>query len=249
MTVKPVVLTPADSTLRSEMEAKIAAASKAYYKEIGTALRVIHDKGLYKSTHRRFDAYCKDKWKINRAHAHRLINGAKIAKELSPVGDIPTERVARAIAKVPEKDRKVVLKAAIKNAKSGARQLTGKDVAEAAKQLAARVTPGPQAAAKAGDKKDAEVTYTANTSSAGNMDANKNGVAVQPSSTPAPLSVTMSPTTEELYVLWLKATATEREAFLQLINARLIEIIPAQPEGNSPVAPEADDQQLPLTLA
>ena len=49
----------------------------------------IRDKRLYRASHGTFEAYCKEHWGTNWAHAYRLIESAEITDNLSPVGDIP----------------------------------------------------------------------------------------------------------------------------------------------------------------
>ncbi len=79
------------SDLESVIERGIAT-----FVEVGTALLEIRDSRLYFDTHVTFEDYCRERWHWGRAHAYRLIDGAKVARALSPMGDIPgTERQAR----------------------------------------------------------------------------------------------------------------------------------------------------------
>lgn len=52
---------------------------------------------------------------MGKAHAHRLMTAAPIAKDLSPMGDIP-ERAIREIAKVAPDKRKAVFQKAKESA-------------------------------------------------------------------------------------------------------------------------------------
>ena len=64
--------------------------------QVGVALKEIQDQQLYREKHSTFDEYCKQRWEMSRSYAYRLIDSAKIAKELttttsenkmSPMGD------------------------------------------------------------------------------------------------------------------------------------------------------------------
>jgi phage N-6-adenine-methyltransferase len=71
----------------------------ASFIEVGEALVEIRDQRLYRSTHESFDSYCLERWGFRRAHAHRLVQSAKVIRALSPTGDTPAkERHARELA-------------------------------------------------------------------------------------------------------------------------------------------------------
>ena len=64
--------------------------------EVGEALLEIRDRRLYRATHTSFDQYCQERWGFRRAHAHRLMQSARVLEALSPMGDTPaSERQAR----------------------------------------------------------------------------------------------------------------------------------------------------------
>jgi hypothetical protein len=128
-------ITIVESKRLIELE-KIIEAGKQTFVEVGTALAEIRDSRLYKCNFKTFEGYCVHKWGFKRAHAHRLIEAAGVAKELSPVGDIPSERAAREIVKVPKAKREAVIKTAVTKAKAAGRPITTKDI-----QLAASPAP------------------------------------------------------------------------------------------------------------
>ena len=70
--------------------------------EVGTALAEIRDSHLYRKDYGTFEAYCKDKWDMSKAYAHRLIGSAQVYENLSPIGDIQpiNEAQARPLAKL-----------------------------------------------------------------------------------------------------------------------------------------------------
>jgi len=73
-------LTEAEEADRNRLELKV---ERAFY-EAGTALRELRDKRLYRSTHRTFEEYCKDRFGFQRAHSYRLIEAATVVENLSP---------------------------------------------------------------------------------------------------------------------------------------------------------------------
>ena len=77
--------------------------------EVGLALMEIRDDKLYREEFDTFEEFCQSSFQISDRHAYRLIESAEIKE--SPIGkNITNESQARAIAQVPEKDRKAVLK-------------------------------------------------------------------------------------------------------------------------------------------
>lgn len=59
----------------------IEAGANTDYKR-AHALTIIHDRRLYRQTHIRFEDYCRERLKIGKSHAHRLLNYYKIFCEL-----------------------------------------------------------------------------------------------------------------------------------------------------------------------
>ncbi len=73
------------------LEATIERGVKAFA-EAGKALLEIRDRELYKVRGLgTWDEYLRERWGWSRAHAYRLMNAAKVARILSPVGDIPAK--------------------------------------------------------------------------------------------------------------------------------------------------------------
>ena len=243
--LKATELTSDQSIRLAEMESKIEDGMKKFV-DVGTALATIRNEKLYRATHKSFEQYCVERWGMKRAHASRMIKAAKVVKEVSPTGDIANERVAREIIKVPQQKRKAVVKVAMKRCKSAHRQMTGKDIQQAAEQLGVSVPPGKQAAAESEERNGAVVLNGAkseSSSSAGEEEAKGKVVAGQPDAAIALPQETMSSTVDQLHALWLQATASEREAFLTRINARLVKM---RAESNKSAESKKDGQQLPL---
>jgi hypothetical protein len=55
---------------------------------VGQALEEIRAKGLYREGYKTFKDYCRDKWGMGRVYAHRLIDGAQVAVNLLPHGNM-----------------------------------------------------------------------------------------------------------------------------------------------------------------
>jgi hypothetical protein len=54
--------------------------------EVGEALLEIRDSRLYRIEHGTFEEYCRDKWKMSRRQANRLVGGATVVNNLGPIG-------------------------------------------------------------------------------------------------------------------------------------------------------------------
>jgi hypothetical protein len=103
-------------TLRT-LESKIETGKQAFI-EVGTALRDIRDGRLYRESHKSFDSYVQDRWNFQKRYAVFLISAVDVAENvnhgsqkvvdgavISSVPEIPNERVARELAKVPEDEQ------------------------------------------------------------------------------------------------------------------------------------------------
>ena len=96
-----------------ELEAIIDRGLQTFV-AVGEALMEIRTWGLYRETHRSFDAYCRERWGWSKTHANRHIQAAEIGAILTPIGVIlPNEAVARELAPLldePERVREVWVK-------------------------------------------------------------------------------------------------------------------------------------------
>ena len=68
-------------------EAVVESGLKTFV-DVGSALLAIRDRRLYRENHNTFDEYCQQRWGMQRAHAYRMIESAKVVGNLSPMGDI-----------------------------------------------------------------------------------------------------------------------------------------------------------------
>lgn len=130
-----MILTVGETKELKQLEAIIEKGLNTFV-DVGKALARIRDAELYKGSHGTFELYCRDKFNLSKAHAYRMIEGAKIVKSVSPIGDkIKTEAVVRPLTNVPIPQRKKVLKQAIETAKEEDRPVTAKDVKKAVKEV------------------------------------------------------------------------------------------------------------------
>ena len=92
------------------LEAIIETGLKTFVEVAGPALREIRDSRLYRHLgFGTFQDYCRERWRMSRVHAHRVIEAAAVAENLLPMGNTPrNERQARELAKLtPEQQREV----------------------------------------------------------------------------------------------------------------------------------------------
>lgn len=89
------VITLEEATRLGELE-RIVETGLTVFVAVGNALLEIRDRRLYRQNFRTFEAYCRDRWGMNRFYAHRIIDAAEVANNLLPIGNIPqTESQAR----------------------------------------------------------------------------------------------------------------------------------------------------------
>ncbi|WP_052754567.1 hypothetical protein [Calothrix sp. 336/3] len=65
--------------LRLHLERKV---ERAFY-EAGKALQSLRDRRLYRSTHKNFEEYCRDRFGFERRHPYRLIDAADVVDNLA----------------------------------------------------------------------------------------------------------------------------------------------------------------------
>lgn len=78
-----VVLNRQESEKLFDLE-KVVEKGLDTFVEVGKALAEIRDSRLYRYRYSNFDDYVRDRWGMSTRHAHRLVDGAKIAENLLP---------------------------------------------------------------------------------------------------------------------------------------------------------------------
>jgi hypothetical protein len=100
------------------------------FSEVGNALLRIRDERLYKERYSSFEDYCEERWKISKTHANRLIGSSAVARNLAPIGAIPSsEAVARPLANLQPARQREVFQVAVKSSRNG--KPTARDVQSA----------------------------------------------------------------------------------------------------------------------
>lgn len=105
-------LTEEELVDRQRLELKV---ERAFY-EAGKALAELQLRRLYRSTHKTFEEYCRDRFGMQRAYPYRLIDAAAVFDNLSPIGDIfPTaESQCRPLARLEPEEQRQVWQQAVK---------------------------------------------------------------------------------------------------------------------------------------
>lgn len=108
-----VLLSLDESRTLERLESIIESGLKTFI-EVGNALLEIRDSRLYRQTSSTFEEYCRERWKMSRPQAYRLIDAATVVQNLSPLGDIPTnERQVRPLTKLEPEQQHEAWNAAI----------------------------------------------------------------------------------------------------------------------------------------
>lgn len=93
--------------------------TRPLFYEWGRALSSIQQNKLYRASHKTFEEYCGQRWKIHRSYAFRLIKASEIVESLMPNGDLPlptAEAQVRALTKVNRKLIKAIWRQAVNDA-------------------------------------------------------------------------------------------------------------------------------------
>lgn len=127
------------------LERQIAGGLRTFV-QVGEALCEIRDSRLYRVEFGTFEEYCKSKWGFTKTQAFRLIGGAEVAKNLSPIGDktkvVPVkESQARPLTSLPPEQQSEAWEKAVDDA--GGEQPTAKQVENAVKQVIGNVPQEP----------------------------------------------------------------------------------------------------------
>jgi hypothetical protein len=116
---------------------------------VGNALLTIRDNKLYRQEFKTFNDYCIERWGIGKSQANRLMGGAKVAANLSPIGELcapcaiqPTsEFQIRPLTPLEPEQQRTVWEEAVKTAPRG--RVTAKHVENTVKKLISPALPPP----------------------------------------------------------------------------------------------------------
>lgn len=118
-----VKLSKNDAEELMKQEAIVATNQAGLWKTMG-ALKEIHEKQLYKGTHKTFRDYCLERWSFDRAHGKRCVDACVVYENLKSIqtGDIPlpaTEAQVRPLTRVSPDRQGEAWKKALKLANGG----------------------------------------------------------------------------------------------------------------------------------
>lgn len=133
-----------------QCEQTIRAGLNTFW-EVGKALAAIRDSRLYRQEFGDFESYCRDRWGMGRAYAHRLIEGAKVVPTLT-IGNTPpaNEAQVRPLVGLDPETQRDLWRQAQEEAKADGRPVSGTRVEELKRRiLAARPAIDPKVAAVA----------------------------------------------------------------------------------------------------
>ncbi|BAZ02762.1 hypothetical protein NIES37_67750 [Tolypothrix tenuis PCC 7101] len=130
-------LTPEEQSDRLHLERKV---ERAFF-EAGKALAELRDRRLYRSTHRTFEEYCKDRFGYNRSRSYQLIDAAIVVDNLTEcpqiVDILPTaEGQIRPLTKLEPQQQQEVWQQAVEEA--GSKVPTGKIVKDVVQRIMER---------------------------------------------------------------------------------------------------------------
>ena len=108
---------------------KIIEKGLRTFTDVGSALLQIRDGKLYQPQYGSFEEYCRDRWDIERSHAYRLMDSAKVMANLkdSPIGELlpANESQARPLASLPPEQQAEAWNKAVKSAPKGKKPTAG----------------------------------------------------------------------------------------------------------------------------
>ncbi|BAY35666.1 hypothetical protein NIES2107_75780 (plasmid) [Nostoc carneum NIES-2107] len=130
-------LTPEEQSDRLHLERKV---ERAFF-EAGKALMELRDRRLYRSTHRTFEEYCRDRFGYNRSRSYQLIDAAIVVDNLTEcpqfVDILPTaEGQIRPLTKLEPQQQQEVWQQAVQ--KAGGKVPTGKIVKDIVQRIMER---------------------------------------------------------------------------------------------------------------
>ncbi|MEH3033324.1 MAG: hypothetical protein PGN07_04610 [Aeromicrobium erythreum] len=132
-------LSTSDRSALERHEAVIAAGLETFV-EVGQALATIRDDRLYRSTHETFEAYCRERWGMDRRHANRTIEAAEVVGSMDPNALKPTNvRQARELRSLPPEQAAEAMRTAHE---STGGKVTAKAIREARAVTAERLSAG-----------------------------------------------------------------------------------------------------------
>jgi hypothetical protein len=130
--VLPSKLSKDEAEELERCEKAIKAGWKTFL-EVGRALAIIRDKGLYKAKYLQFEEYCRTEWGFSKTHVNRQIAASHVVDVLTPIGVIiENESIARPMTGFTDDQIKETYEAAKKLAEEKKKEITAAIVTKAA---------------------------------------------------------------------------------------------------------------------
>ena len=106
---------------------------------VGNSLLELQALGVYKETHKTFEAFVRDEFSLEKRQAYRLMEAASVSKNLCPIGhkiEVPKlESQLREVAKAPVEMQVEVVRKATEKAAEENRKPTAKDFKQVVSEL------------------------------------------------------------------------------------------------------------------
>ena len=102
----------------------------AHFIEVGRALSRVKDGRLYRETHKSFQSYLKDRFRLSKPYAYQLINAAGVAENVP----VENEAQARVLSSMTESQQVEIWRLAKEN--KGDSPVTAQDLQETARAIA-----------------------------------------------------------------------------------------------------------------
>lgn len=122
----------------AQHEARIKDGMKIVF-DVALALTGIRNGRLYRETHKTFELYCDERWGFTKTHANRMIAGASVLEDLTPIGAKPKniEQTKPLTRLKPEQRREAW---AVAQERAAGKEVTAFDLEQAAAKVAPKVS-------------------------------------------------------------------------------------------------------------
>jgi len=106
--------------------------------DVASAMAGIREKRLYRETHKTFELYCDQRWGFSKTHANRMIAGASVLEDLTPIGVKPKNlEQTKPLARLNPDQRREAWR--IAEQRAAGKELTAFQLEQAALQVAPKV--------------------------------------------------------------------------------------------------------------
>lgn len=111
-------MTPAESRHLRALEGRIERGLQTF-RDVGLALMEIREDRLYRATHTSFEAYCLERWNLEKARAYQFLGAAEVVKAIGDGAGPTNEAQARELVALVHEDPEAVRQVWAEVQKSG----------------------------------------------------------------------------------------------------------------------------------